>query len=157
MHFTFLPVCLEIGIIDENIRKNIFEAQMEIFFAKKVTFWVIWSQMKITLPVTWSNNLEWKINPTTIQGNFDQWDHSIFITWSNLSVTGRPQKCPFYEILKKHRPDLNFKNWKIPKITKFDSRLWTQLVFFTWYKIENYAISMELNLNNVLGLILIIF
>ena len=38
MHFTFLPVCLEIGIIDENIRKNIFEAQMEIFFAKKVTF-----------------------------------------------------------------------------------------------------------------------
>jgi len=38
MHFTFLPVCLEIGIIDENIPKNIFEAQMEIFYAKKVTF-----------------------------------------------------------------------------------------------------------------------
>ena len=77
MHFTFLPVYLEIGIIDENIPKNIFEAQMEISYAKKVTFWVIWSQMKITLPVTWSNNLEWKINPTIIQGNFDQWDRSI--------------------------------------------------------------------------------
>ena len=72
MHFTFLPVCLEIGIIDENTPKNIFEAQMEIFYAKKVTFWEIWSQMKITLPVTWLNNLEWKINPTIIQGNFDQ-------------------------------------------------------------------------------------
>lgn len=156
MHFTFLPVYLEIGIIDENIPKNIFEAQMEIFYAKKVTFWVIWSQMKITLPVTWSNNLEWKINPTIIQGNFDQLKSVFFITWYKVSDTGWPQKCPLYEILKKNRPDLNLKLKKSQ-----NNQVWQPVMnsisFFTWYKIENYAISMELNLNNVLSLILIIF
>ena len=144
MHFTFLLVCLEIGIIDENTPKNIFEAQMEIFYAKKVTFWEIWSQMKITLPVTWLNNLEWKINPTIIQGNFDQWDRSIFYhVIESISDTRRPQKCPFYEILKKNRPDLNLKLKKSQ-----NNQVWQPVMnsisFFTWYKIENYAISMEL-------------
>ena len=69
MHFMFLPVCLEIGIIVENILKNIFGVQMGIFFVKKATFWVIWNRMKITPLVMLSSKLDWKINPTTNRGN----------------------------------------------------------------------------------------